>query len=293
MEWVLSAVGGVLVLLVLRDIFHTLWHPSGQGWVSRLLLTAVWRLSQRLARAGRLAMLAGPLGMVSVVLAWTALVVAGWTLVYWPHMPEGFAFAPGMEPYERDDLLDSLYLSLVTVATLGFGDITPTAPWLRAVSPLQALVGFVLLTAAVSWGLQIYPALGRRRALAGQLDLLRRVDAADGIGTNPAAVQLLHGLATDLVQARVDLTQYAETYYFREDDEHLSLPATIEYAVRLANAARRSSAPEVRLAGDVLWESLADFARLLRQQFHAAGDGVEDVLRSFVDDHRTDPHGES
>ncbi|MFC7876169.1 ion channel [Isoptericola sp. NPDC057391] len=35
---------------------------------------------------------------------------------------------------------------------VGFGDIVPTTPWLRlATTPLQALIGFALLTAAVSW----------------------------------------------------------------------------------------------------------------------------------------------
>ena len=69
---------------------------------------------------------------------------------------------PGLEPSERIDLLDSLYLSLVTVAALGYGDIVPTYAWLRLVSPLEALIGCALLTAAVSWILQIHPALARK-----------------------------------------------------------------------------------------------------------------------------------
>lgn len=59
-------------------------------------------------------------------------------------------------------LVDAPYLSLVTVATLGFIDIVATAPLLRL---LIALIGFALLTGAVTWMRQIYPALTRRRVL--------------------------------------------------------------------------------------------------------------------------------
>ena len=43
--------------------------------------------------------------------------------------------------------------------------------------PVQASLGFVPLTAVVTWVLQVYPALTRRPALALRLPVLRRVDA--------------------------------------------------------------------------------------------------------------------
>jgi hypothetical protein len=89
--------------------------------------------------------------MVAVTGLWTVLIVLGWTLVYWPHISHGFSYAEGLQPTVRTDFLDALYLSLVMVATLGLGDIVPDDGWLRIVAPLQALVGFALLTALVSW----------------------------------------------------------------------------------------------------------------------------------------------
>ncbi|MFJ8781962.1 hypothetical protein [Streptomyces sp. NPDC102476] len=58
------------------------------------------------------------------------------------------------------------------------GDIAPAEGWLRLVSPLEALVGFALLTATVSWVLEIYPTLTRRRVLAIRLAVLRNADPA-------------------------------------------------------------------------------------------------------------------
>ncbi len=47
MNWLATAAGAALVLLVLHDIFHTLGHPEGQGSLSRLVLSTIWRLSRR------------------------------------------------------------------------------------------------------------------------------------------------------------------------------------------------------------------------------------------------------
>ena len=65
--------------------------------------------------------------MVVVVLAWVVLILLGWALVYWPHQPDGFVFGSSLDPTSRAGLLDAVYLSTVTLATLGFGDIVPAA----------------------------------------------------------------------------------------------------------------------------------------------------------------------
>ncbi|MGI3197818.1 ion channel [Streptomyces sp. GLT-R25] len=156
--------------------FHTLWHPTRHGGLSRLVMTALWRLARSFRARGRVVGLVGPLAMVTVVGMWAVTVILGWAIVYWPHMPGAFTFSPGSEAAQEPALLDSVYLSLVTVATLGLGDIAPGEGWLRLISPLEALVGFSLLTATVSWVLEIYPALTRRRVLAIRLALLRDAD---------------------------------------------------------------------------------------------------------------------
>jgi voltage-gated potassium channel Kch len=285
--WVVTALGAAIVLLALRDIFHTLWHPSGRSGFSREVMAAVWRAGHARRRRGRVSLLAGPLSMVIVVLTWVVLVVVGWTLIYWPHLPDGFFISEPLRETSRGGLLDALYLSMVTVATLGFGDIVPIQEWLRVAVPVQALLGFVLLTATVTWVLQIYPALIRRRALAIRLSLLARADAARVLAQDDVAMTapLLENLATGLVQARVDLTQYAETYYFRDGEESTSLAANLETAVRLAEAAEASERADLRFAGHLLAAALDDFTRLLDTRFLRAGGGRRDVLQAYALDH--------
>ena len=285
--WIITAVGAAVVLAALRDIFHTLWHPSGRGGLARKVLVAVWRAGRPRRGHHRVRLLAGPLAMVVVVMAWIALIVLGWTLIFWPHLKDGFFIGEAVQQTTRGGLLDALYLSMVTLATLGFGDIVPTEEWLRIAVPLEAMLGFVLLTAAVTWVLQVYPALVRRRTLAIRLSLLRRADAVRVLAEEdvPMAANLLEDVAGELVQVRVDLTQYAETYYFRDGEESASLAASIGTAVQLAQVAERSPRADMRFAGKLLDTALGDFAGQLDEHFLRVGGPPQAVLAAYAADH--------
>ncbi|WP_402373394.1 potassium channel family protein [Isoptericola rhizosphaerae] len=171
----------------------------------------VWMASRHLGDLGR--RLSGAAAMVAAIGGWGVLMVLGWALIFGPWMPDGFLYAPGADPATRSTVVDALYLSLVSVTTMGFGDITPLTPWLRIATPIEGLLGFALLTAAVSWVLQVYPALTRRRVLALRLMTLHRsgaVEAVPSMETTTAA--LLLGVAQQVEQVHVDLIQYSETY---------------------------------------------------------------------------------
>lgn len=282
--WILNTAGALLILLALRDIFHTLWHPSSSGTVSRLIARAFWRVSHAGSRDPGSTV--GSVILVSVVLAWALLIVAGFTLVYWPHMEEQFFFSSGLNPPARSDLADSVYLSLVTFATLGYGDIVPVQSWLRFVAPLEALVGFVLLSASITWVLQLYPALGRRRSLALQLKSLEQQQLAVALPQldSSAGADLLSGLSQSLGQSRMDMTQFGHGYYF-SDAVETSLPAHIGYVRELCEAGARSGRQDVRLMAGALASSLDDFATLLREDFIPAAGDTDHVLQAYRADH--------
>ncbi|RZU23743.1 potassium channel family protein [Streptomyces sp. BK239] len=285
MKWLVSLLGAGLVMITLRDLFHTLWHPTHHGGLSRLVMTALWRLARRFRARRRVVGLVGPLAMVTVVGMWAGTVVLGWAVIYWPHMPGAFTFSPGSKAAQEPALLDSMYLSLVTVATLGLGDIAPGEGWLRLASPLEALVGFALLTATVSWVLEIYPALTRRRVLAIRLALLRDSDPTTLQIDCTAGALLLDSLATEVVRVRIDFTQYAEAYYFHDGEDHSSLAAMVGYAAALAQCGQAARRPEVRLAGDVLAGALKDLATILDQRFLHTGGTPALVFAAYAADH--------
>ncbi|MCX4672996.1 potassium channel family protein [Streptomyces sp. NBC_01381] len=284
MTWFVTFLGAALVMAILRDMFHTIWHPTRHGGLSGLVMTGMWRLSSRLSTRRRAAGLAGPLGMVCVVSVWALTVAVGWALVYWPHMPESFSYSAALVPAEHAGPVDALYVSLVTLATLGLGDIAPAAGWLRFVGPLEALVGFALLSATVAWILGIYPALARRRTLALRLSHVRGGVTSRQLDSDGGAT-LLDSLASAISVITVDFLQYAESYYFYDGDENTSLPRQIGHAVGLAELAVSARHPDVRLSAIVLRRALDDLAAVLDERFLRTRAATADVFASYASDH--------
>ncbi|QES57947.1 Ion transport 2 domain protein [Streptomyces venezuelae] len=285
MNWLVTLAGASLVLLVLRDVFHTLWHPTRHGGLSRLVMTTLWRLASFLPLRRRASGLAGPLAMVVVVAVWALAAVLGWTLIYWPYMPQAFTYAPGLHPADHAGFEDALYVSLVHISTLGLGDIAPADGWLRILAPMEAIVGFALLSATVAWTLGIYPALARRRALALRLSHLDRTHPTTEQIDADAGAAILDGLAGAVSVVSVDFQQYAESYYFHDGDDRTSLARQITCAVNLADRAAGARHPDVRLSAAVLRAALDDLAAILDERFLHTHGSAREVFEAFSHDH--------
>lgn len=286
MDVLAIGLGVAIILVVLRDMFHTLGHPLGQGSLSRLVMRSMWHLSHRAAGHGRLAKLVGPFGLLTVMMMWGAMAVCGWALIYWPFIPTGFVFSAGPLVGNASDALNALYISLVTISTLGFGDVVPDLAWLRMVVPLEAIFGFALLTVAVSWILQVYPALTRRRALAIHLALLRRSGPASihQQSDESSTAALLQSMTCSIIAVRVDLTQYSETYYFRDEPDS-SLAATVGFALEIARNGVTSLRADIRFAATILDCALTDLAGVLDARFLHTGGTTSEVFDAYAADH--------
>ncbi|QDG67766.1 two pore domain potassium channel family protein [Pseudarthrobacter sp. NIBRBAC000502772] len=278
-----TVLGAVLILLMVADVFHTLLYPHGSGPVCRTIMRGFWLLSRL---RGRASTIAAPLAMAAVIGAWAGLAVMGWALLYLPHLPDGFVYESGVP--QRGDFVEAVYISMVTLSTVGYGEIVAGHPLLRLVAASQAVTGFGLLTATVSWILQTYPALSRRRALAHRLNLFREAAGPEGASSlDPRhAAGLLESLAGNVASVSIDLLSFHETYYFHEVEQRGSLPATVTYAQQLASEAQASENKELRFAGRMLDAALEDLAAVLRGKFGHPGTTSSAVFDSYALHHR-------
>lgn len=299
MSTALTLVGVALMAVALRDVFQELFRPSGGGVLSLWLLRFVWKGFRLVAtRRPTLLELAGPVVLLAVIGTWTSLVTVGFALVYWPRLPASFLFSTGLEPSANAGFIDALYLSAVTLGTLGYGDITPTSDWLRLLAPVEAMIGFGILTAAISWVLSIYPTLSRRRSLVREIALLREGDAGAAVERLDSAemARILEGLTLRVAAVEGDLVQFPITYYFHNTEERNSLPALLPYLLRLAEkAGGEGSAPEVRLRAVMLRGAIEDFSNRVASKAFLGLEAAstEKVLWAYADDHlqtrREDP----
>jgi voltage-gated potassium channel Kch len=285
--------GVVLIVLTLGDIFEVLFNPLGRGRVSRILVKLLWRVFRHLSRQRHsLLELAGPLALASVIGTWLTLLVIGWALIYWPHLPDEFLLTAKPNTSSAASLAEALYLSMTTITTLGYGDITPTSEWLRIVTPLEAMFGFGLLTASLSWVISVYQVLRRRRSLALEIALLREEQSAIDLNVAKmepfAAQELLSGLSSQLNNVWNDMLQFPITYYFASSDRQSALSVGMPYLLLLAQeGASTSCTPEVRLRAAMLLGKIHTFTLLLTANFINLPPTAtaREVLEAYAHDH--------
>jgi hypothetical protein len=122
--------------VLLRDILLTALQV--------LLIVAVLKFALLNRQAREIdRILAGICGYLVLALFWAKLYS-----IHEHFSPGGFRYSDGtLAPGEDGSLL---YLSLVTLTTLGYGDIAPIKPWARIFSALQAVAGTLYLAVLIA-----------------------------------------------------------------------------------------------------------------------------------------------
>lgn len=292
MMWeVLATIGGAtLVLVALRDIFDTLFHPHGQGIVSERLIHGIWRAARRVGRRNHSVLsFAGPVAFFAVILTWSALVIVGFAVMLWPHFPEDYVITAGAA---RDGALgDALYLSLVNLTSLGYGDIVPATTGLRYLGPLETLIGLGLVTASISWILIIYRVLADSRTLSDEIALLTETQREAGVTLNQIAPEAAAGILADitsrLIAVRDDLAHSPIAYYFHPRQRRHSLPAVLPGLIALVDDFPAVYAsPELRFEGEMLRRAIDQLLATVSVEFlrgHPTGNA--EALAAYQRDH--------
>jgi hypothetical protein len=283
-----TLLGVALIAFLARDVFFTLLHHEGRGALGPVIERGVWRVARRMARRSTEPLVvAGPLIVTTVLIAWIAIAVLGWALIYWPQLPEGFVITTTADLGPQDGFMDAVYHSLVALTTLGYGDQTPAGSWLRVVAPLQALVGFGLLTASISWVLSIQPALIRMRSLAGDVATLQEAATVPGMPavealSTRARWDLLRDFEERLVAVHADLSQTPTALYFEAREPRHSLAHALPVLSQLAEGMRTDPDPELRFAATRLCLVIGRLARTLADDhLHMPDASTDQVLAAF------------
>lgn len=287
MSVVWTVLGVALIALTLRDIFEMLFHPLGRGRIGRLIIRGVSTACRRIAVRRQVAnVLAGPLSFIAVIGSWAALLIVGWALVFLPHLPQGFTFEAGLVPAEHSGFEDALYLSLVNLTSLGYGDIVPHASLLRILGPVETLFGLGLLTASVSWLISIQSAISRRDSFAHEVRLSRT--AEDHLGEKLADAdpelleRMLASFTEQLIATRRDLIHFPITYWFRSEDDERALSGMLPFLRQAVEEAKEEGrSPALKLRSEMLGRAMDDFAETLRDRLQVPGETTKATLEHY------------
>ncbi|MBI2826223.1 MAG: two pore domain potassium channel family protein [Planctomycetia bacterium] len=191
MSFVALVVGIGLVVFVLYDGFEAMVLPrrvTRRLRPSRLFYRGSWgvcRIVARLLPAGKprdnFLSVFGPLSLLALFATWVFTLIVGFALIQWGAQAEltGTDGIQGFAAY--------WYLSGETFFTLGYGDVTPTRILGRAITVLEAGIGFGFMAVIIGYLPTLYQAFSRREQSIALLDARA--------GSPPTAFECLRRLA--------------------------------------------------------------------------------------------------
>ena len=225
--WILATVGSlVLILLVLVDGFEVIVQPrrvTHRYRYVRLYYSSIWRLWRAVAlriSAGRrretFLSVFGPLSMLGLFITWVFGLIVGFGLLHWSLGTPVHASEP------RVTFSTYLYLSGTTFFTLGYGDVTPTGAFGRALAVVESGLGFGFLAVIISYLPVLFQAFSQREVSISLLDARA--------GSPPSAAQVLLRLARSGNMNTLDgfLAEW-ERWAAELLDSHLSFPVLSYY----------------------------------------------------------------
>ena len=220
MRWLGGLSGAVLLAIVLWDAFETIILPrrvSGRIRITKVFYRSTWipwRATARfLSGRRRDAFLSffGPLSLLLLLALWAVGIVVSFGLLQWA---AGSALnVTGGVPGLGTDL----YMSGTTFVTLGLGDVAPSSPVAKALTAVEAGMGFAFLAVVIGYFPVIYQAFSRREVAISLLDARA--------GSPPSASELLWRHRGDPgTAALTDLLRDWERWAADVLESHLSYP---------------------------------------------------------------------
>jgi hypothetical protein len=179
--------GVLLITGILWDVFETIVLPrrvTRRIRPARLFYRFTWLPWRLLAKAIRSKKrresflgIYGPLSLLALLTFWAVSVIMGFALLHWAIKSHiGSVNHPS-------SLFTDFYYSGTTFFTLGLGDVAPIGRAARALTVVEASVGFGMLALVIGYLPVLYQAFSRREVNISMLDARA--------GTPPTAVELL------------------------------------------------------------------------------------------------------
>jgi hypothetical protein len=213
------AAGILLIAVTYYDLFESVLLPRpavGRLRIANTTISRSWRLWRWIAtrpssiptRENLLSLFA-PAMCVGLLAIWAGSMMVGFGLLIWVARLD-------VRPVPHN-LGDALYLSALSIFTLGFGDVVPVSALTRALVLLEAATGLGMIALVISLLFSLFNSVQRRETLVVATDATA--------GAPPSGVQLLescarYGMPEELVKAFQDWRLWAADVL----ESHLAYP---------------------------------------------------------------------
>jgi hypothetical protein len=275
--------GPVLILTVLWEAFETIILPRRvrrRFRLTRLYYRSTWLPWSRVVRRIRstrrketLLSFFGPLSLLGLLAMWAVALVVGFALVH-----HGLGSQLRLDS-EKPSFAMDLYVSGTSFFTLGLGDVVPLSWAARAVTALEAGVGFGFLAIVVGYLPVIYQSFSRREVFISMLDaragspptaaeLLRRHGGDQTLGGLDSLLRDWERWSADLLESHLS---YPVLAYFRSQHDNQSWLGALTTildttALLLAGLKERSSSSQATLTFAMARHTVVDLCQVFNAQ---------------------------
>ena len=236
----LAFVAVAVIVIVFIDSFETMILPRRVRHSYRLARTyyftawSVWRRTARTLPAGKwrnsFLSIFGPLSLLGLVIVWATGLIFGFALLHWSL---GTSITLGRA--NDDSFTAYLYFSGTTFFTLGYGDLVATGIGGRALSVIEAGIGFGFLAMIISYLPILYQAFSAREITISMLDaragsppsageFLRRIAEGRALGSTGALLADWERWAAQLLESHLS---YPVLSYYRSQHDNQSWVAAL------------------------------------------------------------------
>jgi len=297
------AIGAGLIATILWDAFETVVLPRSVS--RRLRLTAAyyrmtWRPWAAMARwfdsdARRERFLAiyGPMSLIGLSVVWALGLLLGFAVVHW-----GFGSKLVVQQTGPTRFVDDLYMSGTTLFTLGLGDVRPSAGIARALTVIEAGLGFAFLAMVIAYLPVLYQSFAKREVRLTLLDAWA--------GSPPAGAEVLLRLAragdldaldgflkdweywcSEVLESHIS---YPATAYFRSQHQRQSwvsaLSTVLDVSALVAVGIDRIPRWQARVTFAIARHTVVDLTQVLHARAEMnvdrlSGDGLERLRRDL------------
>jgi hypothetical protein len=219
---IVAIAGILLILAIVWDAFEALVLPRTATRTlrpARIFYQTSWpawvAVACFLARGRRresFLAIFGPLSILILMACWATALVFGFAMIQWG-LGSRFNAPTGNSGFWTD-----LYLSGTTLFTLGIGDVTPLGPFARALTVVEAGVGFGFLALVMGYLPVLYQGFSRREVNISLLDARA--------GSPPSAGELLRRHGHDMPELETLLRDW-ERWSAELMESHLSYPVLL------------------------------------------------------------------
>jgi ion channel len=275
---IVALIAGIAwILAIMWDAFEALVLPrrvTRRLRPTRAFYRLTWRawklVALRMSPGGRretYLSFYGPLSLFGLLSAWALSLVLGFAAVHW-------ALGSNLDVHTgRATFADDLYMSGTTFFTLGLGDVTPRSRAARAVTTLEAGLGFGFLAVVIGYVPVVYQAFSRREISIALLDA--RAGSPPSAGEllrrhaqEPEELeQLLHEWerwSADVLESHLS---YPVLSYYRSQHDNQSwlaaLTTVLDTAVLVISGLRGMPARQARLTFAMARHAVVDLAQVL------------------------------